>query len=165
MHDLYQSCFPAVLSYVTKNRGNREQAEDTYHDAFVAVWRNMQLGRFSPDCEGAFKAYLTRIAKNKWIDFLRSKGFRITGGLDEQMSSADKAGTATDDETDQYLTKVVGAFGKLSAHCRELLAMYYYQDYSMKKIAEKHEWTEATARNNKYRCLQKLRALINNVKN
>lgn len=146
-----------------KNRGNREQAEDTYHDAFIAVWRNMQLGRFSPDCEGAFKAYLIRIAKNKWIDFLRSKGFRITDALDEQVQPADKVDA--EDETDQYLSQVAGVFGKLGVRCRELLTMYYYNDHSMKKIAEKHEWTEATARNNKYRCLQKLRALINDIKN
>ncbi|HEY0040609.1 MAG TPA: hypothetical protein VGB71_08105, partial [Flavisolibacter sp.] len=53
-------------------------------------------------------------------------------------------------------------FTKLGNNCRELLNRFYFQKESLRTIALAFQWTEATAKNNKYRCLQQLRELIKN---
>lgn len=160
---VYQENLSSVIIYVTNNSGSKEQAEDIYHEAFLAVWRNMQLDRFTAESESSFRGYLIRVAKNKWIDYLRSKGFKVTAKLDELTHHTDTGQPEHKDETDEYIDKVVSGFSQLKENCRELLTLFYYKNKTMKKIAELFGWTEATARNNKYRCLQKLRDIINNI--
>jgi DNA-directed RNA polymerase specialized sigma24 family protein len=41
-----------------------------------------------------------------------------------------------------------------------VLTLYYFMKQSMSKIAAVFSWTEATAKNNKYRCLQRLRNMV-----
>lgn len=159
MQKLYQKNYPAVMAYIIKNRGNKEQAEDIYHEAFLSVWRNMQLEKFSPENENAFCAYLIRVARNKWIDHLRSGNFKYTVGLPDRIE--DKAPDAEDiPEYEEHIVVVKQNFRKLGESCRNILTWFYYEKKSLREIAAEMQWTEATAKSNKYRCLQKLRELI-----
>lgn len=52
---------------------------------------------------------------------------------------------------------VVKEFQNLGDSCKEVLKRYYYLKQSMEEIATYFNWTTATARNNKYRCIQALK--------
>ncbi len=161
MRRMYAECQPGIMIYVSNNNGSKEQFEDIYHEAFMAVWRNIRLGKFSPESQGAFNAYLTRVAKNKWIDQLRKKDFKLTREWKETDEIVQEPLDLIRDERDEYLDKVVSGFEKLGEQCKKLLSMFYYKNETMKNIASVFGWTDATARNNKYRCLQKLRDIVN----
>ncbi len=156
---LYIDCFHSVQVYILNNSGTEEEIKDIYQEAFVAVWRNIQLDRFVPDSEQAFSAYLFRVAKNKWIDELRKKKTRLsvlTGAeLESQITDEEYA-----DETDSYIDAVKEKYAYLGQRCRELLNRFYFMKQSLREIAEAFSWTEASAKNNKYRCLKQLRELI-----
>lgn len=165
MHKLYQENFQSVLAYIMKNNGNKEQAEDVYQEAFLAAWRNIQTGRFRPQGEHSFNAYLFRIAKNKWIDFLRSGMFKNTVALPESIQNENgEQRNAEDEHDDEYINLIIKNFERLGAGCKDLLIRFYYKKNSMKQIAAHLKCTEGTARNKKYKCLKRLRELINNNK-
>ena len=157
---LYASNYPKVESFVVNNSGTSEQAKDIFQEAFIAVWRNIQLDRFHPQNGAGLDAYLFQIAKNKWMDYLRSGHYNKVVRMDTTTLSA-----STDDETPawehDYLAAVKKHFVGLGDNCKKILTLYYYDNESMKQIADQMNWTEATAKNNKYRCIQKLKELIN----
>ena len=160
---IYQQNFPKIERFVLANQGDAEQARDLYQDAFLALWRNIQLDRFVPRNETALSGYLYRIARNKWMDQLRSGQFRNTVALPEEPLDGHGAAEWDDQvsETEQeYLVAVRAGFSKLGEQCRDVLSRFYYGKESMSVIAEAFGWTDATARNNKYRCLQKLKELL-----
>ncbi len=53
-------------------------------------------------------------------------------------------------------------FAQLGERCQEILRRFYYEKQSMKEIAEVFQLTEASAKNEKYRCMQRLNKLFPN---
>lgn len=159
---LYSDGFASVLAFVLKNSGSKEAAEDLYHEAFLASWRNVQLKRFTPANESEWNAYLNRVARNKWIDQLRAKKGKETTTIDDDRMEGDSE-TDHDQiaEEEIYIKQIVQSFRLLGEDCQRLLNLFYYKRKSMREIATLFKWTEGTARNNKYRCLQKLKTIIN----
>ena len=51
------------------------------------------------------------------------------------------------------------AFKKLGSSCQEILKEFYFSKTSLREIAEKLNIGEASAKNKKYRCLQKLKEI------
>ncbi|HMR93405.1 MAG TPA: sigma-70 family RNA polymerase sigma factor [Chitinophagaceae bacterium] len=165
---LYREQYPKTESFVLQNNGTAEQAKDIYQEAFIAMWRNVQLGRFVPKNEQSLPGYLLQIAKNKWLDYLRSSGYKRTTLLREGLADEWSAEMPQQEEDsrqeEEYIKRVRENFRELGDNCRKVLTAFYFKKESMKKIADAMGWTEATARNNKYRCIERLRALMKNQK-
>lgn len=154
----YKDNYYKIEKYVLNNSGSKEEAKDIFQDAFIAVWRNIQLDKFSPENEGALAGYLYRIAKNKWLDYLRSGHYKKMVPLADAPDEIEDG--LLEKEDDLYINEVKKNFDELGGNCREVLIRFYFNKESMKTIASHFNWTEATTRNNKYRCLQKLRELL-----
>ncbi|MEK6154529.1 sigma-70 family RNA polymerase sigma factor [Flavobacteriaceae bacterium 3-367] len=162
---LYQDNFFKVEKYILKNSGSKMQAKDIYQEAFTAVWKNIRLGKFVPEGDTALNGYLFRIARNKWTDYLRSSEFKKKTALDETHPKISaKVETDVDetdvDERDRRLHKVIATFKILGEPCRHLLTIFYFEKKSLREIAKELNIGEASARNKKYRCIEKLRALV-----
>jgi len=160
LEKFYRDNYRKVAEFVKNNNGTQEDARDVYQESFIAVWRNIQLGKFYPEKENSLPGYLYRIAKNKWLDHLRSGYYKKTVAIkdNEPPELADKEEA---DATElEYISQVKRHFNELGANCREVLSRFYYKKESLRLIARAMNWTEATARNNKYRCIEKLRALL-----
>lgn len=157
---LYSGNYDKIEKYVLQNNGTTEDAKDIFQEAFIAVWRNIQLDKFYPESENALEGYLYRIAKNKWLDHLRSGHYKRKTGMAEKEVGFEEDSPA--EHPEEYIVHVKHEFKNLGDNCREVLTRFYYLKESMRVIAQKFEWTEATAKNNKYRCLQRLRELIQN---
>src|SRR5690606_34431903 len=152
LKQLYIANYEALERYILQNSGGGDDAKDIYQEAFLAVWRNIQIGRFLPRDEGDFEAYLMRVGKNKWIDELRKQKNRYMVPVDERHES-DVVSDERGEETDDYINAVKKQYKHLGARCRELLGRFYFRKQSLREIAAEFAWTEASAKNNKYRCL------------
>lgn len=154
---IYQKNYPKVQQMVMANSGTSEQAKDIYQEAFLAFWMNIKTNKFLPGNESAISGYIYQISKNKWLDTVRSQSFKKTvypenfpETLEEEI-----------DDKESLLIKIEGAFEKMGDTCRDLLTRFYYQKENLTKLAIHFGWTEATTKNNKYRCMEKLRASLN----
>jgi RNA polymerase sigma factor (sigma-70 family) len=154
---LYQSQYPKVRKFVLDNSGDEDQAKDLFQEAFIAFWNNVKDNKFQPENSSALTGYLYQIAKNKWLDFLRSSQFKKTVLL---QSDHDKIEDNEDNDWMQYRKLVAAEIKNLGDNCREILRRFYFAKESMELIAKAFAWTEATARNNKYRCIQRLREKV-----
>lgn len=158
---LYKAHYAATQQYVLQNRGTAEQAKDIFQEAFIVLWRNIQMQKFVPENEQSIAAYLYRVSKNKWISYLRSAQHKLSATLPQEQAE-DSTADEIDAEQQSYINNVVRHLQQLGHQCKELLTAFYYKKQSMRQIGEQFGWTEASAKNNKYRCLEKLRNLMKN---
>lgn len=154
LKDFYQNNYHKVEAYVLKNNGSVDEAKDIFQEAFIAVWRNIQLNKFKPGNETSLSGYLYQIAKNKWLDHLRSSHHKKVIPIDD--APIFEEGSIPEEES-RYIGLVSEGFKHLGKNCKEVLIRFYYKKDPLKEIAKSFGWTEATVRNNKYRCLQQLR--------
>ena len=161
---LYQENYKKVEVFILKNNGSMPQAKDTYQEAFIAMYHNIKADKFNPTNESALQGYLYQIAKNKWTDFLRSSRFKKTSQIADNFFIQDEDSNLTSfeiSEAEYNPTQLaMEAFTQLGAECKKLLEVFYFQKKSLREIAAEFNIGEASARNKKYRCIQKLRDLV-----
>lgn len=163
LEKIYVKNYRKVERFVVENSGTSADARDIYQESFLSFWRNIQEDKFIPQSEHSLEAYLFTIAKNKWTDYLRSANFKVKRMTNEEstLSQLAELSPEKEEEFENAIAKIKTAFPKIGQNCQELLTQFYYLKQPLKLIATTFGWTEATAKNNKYRCLQKLRELSN----
>lgn len=166
LKQLYINNYHKIEALVLKNNGSKEHAKDVYQDAFIAVWKNVKNDQFIPENETALQGYLYQIARNKWMDIIRSPRFKKTKIIQYELNVLDKIIDQNDDEKEeehkffrQKLKQTMAAFKTLGAPCKELLTAFYYDKASLRDIANKLKIEENSVRTKKYRCMEKLRQL------
>ncbi|HRV55906.1 MAG TPA: sigma-70 family RNA polymerase sigma factor, partial [Mangrovimonas sp.] len=122
-------------------------------------------GKFIPQDQTSVNGYLYTVAKNKWMDYLRSNKYKKTKLVEDErqleIHQDSFFSTSIDDkiENERLLDKAMDAFKNLGLPCKNLLMKFYFEKKSMREIAEELELDEASTRNKKYRCMEKLREL------
>lgn len=163
LRHLYITNYPKIEAYVLNNSGATDDAKDIYQEAFIAVWRNVQLEKVSFYVPDKLNGYLFKVAQYKWLDELRSRSRKKTEPL-YKTEMVEDIGHTTSKEEDIYLEKIKTHFATMGQPCREVLQRFYFAKQSMAEIASNFSWTEATTKNNKYRCLQRLRSMVQSIK-
>ncbi len=141
------SILPLVKKHIKANSGTADDAQDIFQDALVILCKKVQSGNFILTVP--LKTYLLAIVKNCWLQELRQRKKLPTGETPDDIVSIE-----TDEEPGFILAK--NAFDLLGEKCRQLLMLFYFKQHSFKTIAVELSFSdEKTAKNQKYRCLQK----------
>lgn len=129
-----------LLAYITQLTGNRQQAEDIFQETFVKAIVTIRQGNYVES--GKFGAWLTRIARNLFIDQYRQEKAEPTMSTDDtdidilnrkELSEQ----TVEDGIVDlQIRDDVRRLIRLLPDEQREVLIMRYYRNLSFKEIAE-----------------------------
>ena len=158
---LYISNYPKIESLVLSNSGTKEDAKDIYQDAFIVVWNNVKDKSFIPLNESAIQGYLYNIAKNKWMDIIKSSRFKKTKSSFSEKAFINKSDDINEeDASNEKLKATMDAFKNLGQPCKQLLISFYYEKKDLREIASELNIEESTVRNKKYRCMEKLRAMV-----
>jgi len=165
MEGVYMAVFPKVRLHILKNNGNEARAKDIYQEAFIACWKNIKAEKFSE--EGKVEAYLFTIAKNKWTDFLRSANYKKTVTHENKLELVQLVDDQKIDESVEEAKRnaMQKALKQLGANCKTLLNLFYFERKSMDEISQTMNLASTSARNQKYRCIEKLRKLSLEIKN
>lgn len=165
LEGIYVRVFPKIKVYVVKNNGNEAHAKDVFQEAFIACWKNIKANKLAENSN--VEAYLYTIAKNKWTDYLRSTQYKKKKSGPDQLTyaKADMDIEVDEDEEDTKRKAMQQALKQLGENCKILLNLFYFERRSMDDIARKLNLASASARNQKYRCMEKLRKLTLEIKN
>lgn len=160
LNKLYTDNFKKTEMFVVQNQGSSQQAKDIYQEAFLAMWKNIRAGHFTPENPTAIEGYLYQIAKNKWTDYLRSAAFKKNQPLPPHLTLTHEPKTTLDfQEEDRQTTVTQQAFSQLGNACKQLLTDFYFSKKPLREIAKNLNISEASTRNKKYRCIQKLKEI------
>lgn len=164
LKELYKVNYIKVKHFVLKNSGSEQQAKDVYQEAFLAMWRNIKNDKFSAESETAINGYIYTIAKNKWMDHLRSLRYKNTTFINREIEF-DETETEENELQSRKIKLIMEAVSQLGERCQLLLKLFYFQRKPFKEIAQIMAMDEASARNAKYRCQEQLKKMTQNIPN
>lgn len=139
--------FPAIKKHIVRNSGTIEDAKDVFQDALVILYQKMKTGKFVLTVP--ISTYLHAVVKNLWLQELRKR---------KKLPIAETNTDVVEDliEQEHGFDTASAAFNFLGEKCRDLLMLFYFKKMSYKEITALLQFgSEETAKNQKYRCIQK----------
>ncbi len=146
-----------AYSICYKMTGNRFDAEDLTQETFLAVYK--ALGSFR---EGHEKAWVCRIATNKCLDFLKSRG-RRSEPADDAYFEGLQDGRASPEEQCLRREEEEGVYGLclgLRSPYREVALAHFCHGKTAREIAEETGKGLKTVQTQIYRAKEMLKKLL-----
>jgi len=156
---LYKAHYAMIVRLVCTNSGTEQEAKDIYQEAVIVLYEKIQSADFQLTC--TIKTYLYAVCRRLWLKRLSEKkrhpalnGTAETfDGIEEEMQEIDEKENAFQ----RMRTSLMG----LGEPCRTIIEDFYIHDQSMEAIRDKFGYTNAdNAKNQKYKCLQRLKKLF-----
>ena len=119
--EIYTKFYPKIASFVLKNKGKSEDAQDVFQDAltyliYVYKEKSLQIN--------SFEAYLFTICKNIWQRRLKNKKEWVM--KDGIYPLIDKTTTMSSFILEQQRQELYNeSFTKLSENCKNILTLYF----------------------------------------
>lgn len=162
--ELYRRNYPIVKGWIVKNGGSEADCADIFQEALVVLFSKVQDEEFT--LTSSIGTYLFAISKHFWYKKLERQG-RNPSILWEDTNTLEDLHTGTDDdikihhEREVHYQQLNLALDQIGEPCRSLLMAYYHEDKNMQEISASFGYTNAeNAKNQKYKCLNRLKKLF-----
>ena len=158
-NSLYETEFQKIVYLIERNSGDIEDAKDIFHDALVVLMEKIHKHEFDLTC--SLGTYLWSISKNIWYSKLRKRN-KIRNFLFNwyKIENTEIVILEADSKPD-FEEQVTHAIEQLGDPCKQLLECFYYKNLDWDEIAASLGYSNAaSARNQKYKCLERIRATV-----
>jgi len=139
-----------------------EVAKDIYQITVVVFYNNVVSGKLESLSSG-LKSYLFAIGKNKYQEHLRLQkkvNYQADTLLFDQLQREDNS-QETKSAQERIYEQMEAALAKMGKPCKPLLEAVYYYKKTMTHIYQQYNYkNEDSAKNAKYKCLQRLKKLM-----
>lgn len=159
--ELYSLSFDTVASFIRKNSGNQEDAEDFFQEAIIVFIDLVQNNRFRG--ESKIKTFMYAIVRNLWFNELkRRKKVMFNDPVDSiHLEIEDQNNIQQAIQKDEAHKRVIDFLDQIGVNCKKILLLFYYEEMPMRDIYLKMGYeSEQVARNMKYKCMKKLHLLL-----
>ena len=158
--DLFDTLYPSLCLFANRYLNNLDTSKDMVQEVFIKTW----VQKITYPSYNAIKSFLYTSVKNRCLDHLRSKHFRVmvnSSVVDfEQMQTKDFfLSEVVTVETYVNLEKVIKT---LPDKCEQVIRLSLHK-YSNKEIAEEMSVTINTVKSQKRIAYQKLRNALNSL--
>ncbi len=159
LNELYQKFSGKIISYVTKNSGSYDDAQDVIQEVLITIFHQANERKFILTCP--FDAYFFLLCKRNWLNKLNKKGIKKVTILEEITSITDEQEFLVQ-ETEMYEKRTALFEEKLielGGKCKELLEASFKLK-NMEKVATFLNISYGYARKKKSECMGKLTKMI-----
>lgn len=137
--ELHKRYYKRVWGYVNRCLTDEEAARDIAAETFVNAYR--AIGHYEVRQNGRFGAFLLKVARNLLIDYQRARRpwtFTSMEAEDGQPMEWPDEGPSLLEQVlqEERVDRVRAAMDRLPLSDREILALAYQQNLSLKEIAE-----------------------------
>jgi len=156
---VYENCYHICEQMILSNSGSRDDAKDIFQDAMVVFYNKAKSDDFV--LTSKISTYLFAVSKNLWLKKLRSAS-KYSEVSDEYMEAIEGGIEVIDESSYSSSARTLAdLLEKSGEKCLALLKMFYYERLRMKEISDELGFSsEQVAKNQKVRCLKKIRAVI-----
>ncbi len=158
---IYEKYSYKIVSYVRKNSGNLDDAQDIIQEVLVTIYHQAKEKNFILTCP--FDAYFYLLCKRKWLNELKKRGNNKVTILEDNTSITEEQEQQVEEteifELQHQLFEL--KFKELGKKCQELLKTSF-KIKSMEKVAEILGVTYGYARKKKSECMKKITLLVKN---
>ncbi len=156
--ELYVTNERSITSYIKRNGGNSNDAQDLLQEAIITLWQNINAGRF--ELSAKVSTYLFAIARNKWMaESRRQKKYdHNVKNIEEKANEDNTLNELIDDEERNMINE---ALEHLESPCKELLLLFYFEERKMADISKILNFANSdVAKAKKYQCKKALQKLL-----
>jgi len=160
---IYRQHYNMVQSLILNNNGTADDAKDVFQEAMIVLYEKVKSGSFELNC--LIKTYLYSVCRRLWLKRL-SQLQRISPQVEKLEETV-----PVEEDLELHVQKDVDfqvmekSRKNLGEPCKSLLEAYYIQKKNMVEIAENFGYTNAdNAKNQKYKCLMRLKKLFGQYK-
>ena len=154
---IYKDNFYKVKSFVIKNRGQKQDAEDIFQKALLQLAVRYKKEEFV--IKTSFEAYLFTVCKNLWRRELNKSKIKVTsdGFFELKDNNEDIALATLEQKRWELFTE---SLELISDNCKQVLKLFF-EKVSYAKIVETFKYnSETVARQRVFKCKGKLRELV-----
>lgn len=158
---LYKKFFAIVLKYVVNNNGTEDEAKDIYQECIIVLYENVRKPAFVLTCQ--LQTYIFSISKRLWLKQIGKNSHLVKLGNNETSDDTIDVGEEISeyDRKEKDFDKMNAGLSQLGEPCKSLISDFYLNKMNMDEIAEKFGYTNSdNAKNQKYKCLQRLKKLF-----
>ena len=135
-----------------------DEATEIYQQTIIVFYENI-VNKKLTEMKSNIKTYLFAIGKNKASEYRRRRA-KNTSLLDYQGQQEEES-TEKMESQERMITLSKECLNIMGDPCKRLLELYYYHKRNMQQIANEMGYkNENSTKNQKYKCLEKLRALF-----
>ena len=150
-----------VFAQVARLIPGLENAEEVYQDVFIKVFKNIKM---YDETKSSLKTWISRIAYNESISFLRHKSLPVIY-YEDREGEVDKLSDTEVEETfghpnPETVQLIRAALRHLPPDERAIITMFYYEEMSLKDIAYVTESIPTTVASKLSRTRKKLYKII-----
>ena len=125
---LYENYSAALYSVIIRHVKDHHLALDILQEVFINIWKNIDSYDTS---KGRFYSWIHKIARNRTLDYLRSKMHCM------HTKSGDAMPTVSINT--EHRTNAIGIkklVGSLSPKYKEIVQLYYFNGYTLPEISQ-----------------------------
>lgn len=151
LNEIYNKFFPILKSFVLKNNGTEDDAQDCFQEALIATYRRLQKEDF--EITTTFSTYIFNVGKFIWFKKAKKK-VKTTTIEDFRHGEIEKIEESIESE-DKYALFKKG-LSALSSDCQKIMS-FFFEGKKFVEIAELMGYTGSEyARRKKYLCTKTL---------
>ena len=152
---LYKNLKPKISRWITTNNGSKEEAQDIFQDSILVFYSYVLKDKF--DVEANLDAFIFRIAKNKWINYVKKEGKSVA--IEGDIAINEEARTSTKTSNQDLINGLLEQLGNV---CKEILTYTIFYKISMEDVCARMNFNNPnSAKTKNYKCKQRLKNLIN----
>lgn len=159
---LYEDYRAAFIQWLKQHfKAPEQEAVDIFQDVIIIVYQNITAGKVD-HLKSSLKTYLFAIGKHLWL-----KRFRIKQQISflEDLPAVRYKGwdlqIIRDLESADQKAELEAALHLISDKSKRLLVLAFFHRYSTEALKNEFQYSSAdVVRTQKYRCLNRLRALL-----
>lgn len=158
---VYERFRKEYIGWIRKfSRCDEDDACEYFQASILILYENIMTAKLT-DLQSSLKTYLFGIGKNLVKhDYRKSRqAERVKAEYLLQHHLASDAKEILQEETDLGL--IGRCFARIGDPCHKLLELFYFQQQSMEEISSQLGYKNPdTAKNQKYKCMERLRKLV-----
>lgn len=156
---LYRANKRMVMSFVTKNSGTSDDAEDLLQDAVVTLWERVRSRKFERTSK--LSTFIYAVVQNKWRRRLAAMKREVTAELNNESVPSTDPGILENIIESERTKAIAAALVKVGEPCKTLLLLFYWEEKSMEEIARHMKFANAdTVKSKKYQCKKALEKIL-----
>ncbi|GAA5221558.1 RNA polymerase sigma factor [Membranihabitans marinus] len=138
-----------------------EDIKEVYQLSMLILYENIVQGKLKR-INSSFKSYLFQIGKNKLYEYYRKNRSLAISPLDVYIYNIPaNASNEEKDLKEKQINIVLQGLEQLGNPCAKILERFYFNKDSIQKIAKDFNYKNTeTAKNQKYKCLNRLKKII-----
>ncbi|WP_420552651.1 RNA polymerase sigma factor [Tenacibaculum aiptasiae] len=154
---IYKNNLPKVKSFVMKNNGNIEDAEDIFQRALLQIAIRYKKEQFC--ITTSFDAYLFTICKNLWRRELNKHKNKVTNSEVVELANEERENSlALVEQKRQEL--FIEKMKEISENCRKILFMFFAKTSYAEIVSATEYNSETVVRQRVFKCKKKLTEII-----